>query len=45
METVACVGACALAPVITIDDQVYGLLDEKKAREIIEAILEQEGGK
>ncbi|WP_369019362.1 NADH-quinone oxidoreductase subunit NuoE [Thermatribacter velox] len=45
VETVACVGACALAPVITIDDQVYGLLDEKKVREIIEAILEQEGGK
>ncbi len=45
VETVACVGACALAPVITVDDRVYGLLDEKKVREIIEAILEQEGGK
>ncbi len=45
VETVACVGACALAPVITVDDQVYGLLDEKKVREIIEAILKQEGGK
>ncbi|MCD6156448.1 MAG: NAD(P)H-dependent oxidoreductase subunit E, partial [Candidatus Atribacteria bacterium] len=44
VETVACVGACALAPVITVDDQVYGLLDEKKVREIIEAILKQEGG-
>jgi NADH-quinone oxidoreductase subunit E len=42
VETVACLGACGLAPVIVIDEQVYGqvtperavaLLDEIKAKE------------
>lgn len=35
LETVACLGCCSLAPVITIDDEAYGRLTPAKAREII----------
>ncbi|MBC7217178.1 MAG: NADH-quinone oxidoreductase subunit NuoE [Candidatus Caldatribacterium sp.] len=41
VETVACIGACALAPVMAVDDQVYGPMDEEKVRQILEK-LEQE---
>ncbi len=35
LQTVACVGACALAPVMTIDGEYYGKLDPAGAREIL----------
>ncbi|MDZ7843483.1 MAG: NADH-quinone oxidoreductase subunit NuoE [Anaerolineales bacterium] len=35
VETVACVGCCALAPVITINEEVYGDLTKKKVQKII----------
>ena len=31
LKTVACVGACALAPVMMVDGQYYGKLDTRKA--------------
>lgn len=34
LETVACFGACALAPVMVVDNIVYGKLTTAKAREI-----------
>ena len=34
LETVACVGACALAPVMIINDRVYGKMTPKKAAEL-----------
>jgi len=34
LETVACIGACALAPNITINNDVYGQLTTKKVGEI-----------
>lgn len=34
LETVACIGACALAPNITINNDVYGQLTNKKIAEI-----------
>jgi NADH-quinone oxidoreductase subunit E len=34
LETVACIGACALAPNITINEDVYGQLTTKKVGEI-----------
>ena len=37
LEVVRCVGACGLAPVIFIDDDVHGMLEPKK----IESILAQ----
>jgi NADH-quinone oxidoreductase subunit E len=35
LETVACIGACALAPVITIDDEVLGKMTARKVTEIL----------
>lgn len=42
VETVSCLGACVLAPVITINDKVYGNITEDAVNIIIET-LEQEG--
>lgn len=36
LETVACVGCCALAPVMTINEEVYGDLTKKKVEKIIQ---------
>ncbi|MEI6158071.1 MAG: NADH-quinone oxidoreductase subunit NuoE [Atribacterota bacterium] len=44
VETVACIGACALAPAMMIDEEVYGLLNDEKAREIIDQVLERDKG-
>ena len=38
VETVACFGACALAPVMVVDDTVYSKLTPAKAREILSKI-------
>ena len=35
LETVACIGCCALAPVITINDEVYGKLSLKDVAKIL----------
>ena len=35
VETVACFGSCALAPVMVVDKTVYGRLTPTKAREIL----------
>jgi NADH:ubiquinone oxidoreductase subunit E len=35
LETVACIGACALAPTMTIDDETYGKMTAKKAAEVL----------
>ena len=37
-----CLGACGLAPVIMIDDEVYGRLTPQKAAEIIDNYYEKE---
>ncbi|MFC1992271.1 NADH-quinone oxidoreductase subunit NuoE [Chloroflexota bacterium] len=34
LETVACIGACALAPTMTIDNETYGQMTTKKASEL-----------
>ena len=34
LETVACIGACALAPTITIDKETYGDMTTKKTAEV-----------
>ena len=36
LETVACIGACALAPVMIINDRVYGKMDIKKVKELFD---------
>ncbi len=34
-ETVNCLGACALAPLVVIDEEYYGKMDQDKVRKII----------
>ncbi|MDR2067078.1 MAG: NADH-quinone oxidoreductase subunit NuoE [Endomicrobium sp.] len=38
LETVACLGACGLAPVLVVDDKVYGQMTASKAVTLIEQI-------
>lgn len=35
LETIACFGSCALAPVMVVDDDVYGRMTPVKVREIL----------
>jgi NADH-quinone oxidoreductase subunit E len=35
LERVACFGSCALAPVVVIDDVVYGRMSPKKTEELL----------
>ena len=37
-ETVRCLGACALAPVMVIDDKYYGHMTAKKARSVLRSM-------
>lgn len=36
LDTVNCLGACALAPLVVIDDEYYGKMDQKKVIRIVE---------
>lgn len=42
LEAVNCIGACAKAPAMMINDKVYGQLDEKKIKHIIDDIKTKE---
>ncbi len=42
LETVACFGSCALAPVVVIDDMVYGRMNSSKVRKILDEIRMEE---
>ncbi len=44
IETVSCLGACGLAPVMVINESVHGQVDGKKVGEIIDEIVAKEGG-
>lgn len=37
IETVACIGACSIAPVISIDNEFYGGLTVKKVQKLIDS--------
>ncbi|MBP9015042.1 MAG: NADH-quinone oxidoreductase subunit NuoE [Candidatus Atribacteria bacterium] len=39
VETVACIGACALAPALMVDEEVHGQMDEEKVRQLIDHLL------
>jgi NADH-quinone oxidoreductase subunit E len=41
LETVSCLGACGLAPVITVNEKVYGAVTPEKALEILTALKEE----
>ncbi|AQQ71610.1 NADP-reducing hydrogenase subunit HndA [Limihaloglobus sulfuriphilus] len=42
VETVSCIGACGMAPVISINGKVYGQVTAEKAVEIIDELSAQE---
>ncbi|MCJ7687230.1 MAG: NADH-quinone oxidoreductase subunit NuoE [Desulfobacteraceae bacterium] len=44
LETVACFGSCALAPVVLVDDSVKGRMNPAKTREALEGIQEKANG-
>ena len=45
VETVSCLGACGLAPVVVVDEAVHGQMTPDKAVAVLEAILAEEGVK
>jgi NADH-quinone oxidoreductase subunit E len=38
VETVSCLGACGLAPVITVNDKVYPAMTPEKANALLEEL-------
>lgn len=44
VETVSCLGACGLAPVITVNEKVHGLMTPEKVDGILEEIRKGEDG-
>ncbi len=45
IETVACLGACGLAPVMVVNEEVHGLMTPEKALKVVDEICEKEGAK
>ena len=43
VETVSCLGACGLAPVMVMNEDVYGQVKPEKAIQIVDDILKAEG--
>ena len=44
IESCRCVGACGLAPVMTIDEEVYGKLTPDQVSGIIDSYMNEKGG-
>jgi NADH-quinone oxidoreductase subunit E len=42
LETVSCLGACGLAPVVVVNDEVHGPMTAAKAVELVDAIVATE---
>ncbi|MDR1492858.1 MAG: NAD(P)H-dependent oxidoreductase subunit E [Planctomycetaceae bacterium] len=42
VETVSCLGACGLAPVIVVDEKVYGSVTPEEAVALVENIIAEE---
>ena len=42
VETVSCLGACGLAPVMTINDKVYGSMTPEKAKALLSELREDD---
>jgi NADH-quinone oxidoreductase subunit E len=42
LETVACLGACGLAPVVVVNEDVYGAMNTEKTKALIEKIRKGE---
>ena len=43
LETVACLGACGLSPVVMVNDTVHPSMTPEKAADLIEELREKEG--
>lgn len=41
VETVSCLGACGLAPAITVNEKVYGAMTPEKALELLNTLKEE----
>ena len=44
VETVACLGACGLAPVMVINEEVFGQMTPQRAVELVDELARKEGG-
>jgi NADH-quinone oxidoreductase subunit E len=42
LETVACLGACGLAPVVVVNEEVYGSMNPEKTKALLQKIREGE---
>lgn len=42
LETVACLGACGLAPVVVVNDKVYGAMTPEKTVQLLRGIIASE---
>jgi NADH-quinone oxidoreductase subunit E len=42
LEIVACLGACGIAPVVVVDEQVYGSMTPQKVKDLIANIRLEE---
>lgn len=45
VETVACLGACGLAPVMVINDEVHGGMTPEGAVKLVDALVQKEAAK
>lgn len=45
LETVSCLGACGLAPVMVINEKVYPQMTSDAVKIVIDTIIQEEGGK
>ncbi|MDR0249579.1 MAG: NAD(P)H-dependent oxidoreductase subunit E [Oscillospiraceae bacterium] len=43
LEIVACLGACGLAPVVMVNEEVHGSMNAEKTAELIKKLREEEG--
>ncbi len=43
LETVGCLGACALGPIVVVDDEYHGQMTSVKATRLLEKIKKAEG--
>jgi NADH-quinone oxidoreductase subunit E len=41
VETVSCLGACGLAPALTVNDEVIGMMTPEKATELVKKLKEE----
>ncbi len=41
VETVSCLGACGLAPVLTVNDKVHAAMTPEKARQLLKTLKEE----